>query len=52
MRVVFVEPPKEFWFVMGEYLPPPTAAIQLAAYLEARRPRARERSIRARRVRR
>ena len=38
MRVVFVEPPKEFWFVMGEYLPPPTAAIQLAAYLEARRP--------------
>jgi len=38
LRVVFVEPPKEFWFVMGEYLPPPTAAIQLAAYLEAERP--------------
>ena len=38
MKVVFVEPPKEFWFVMGEYLPPPTAAIQLAAYLEAERP--------------
>lgn len=38
MRVVFIEPPKEFWFVMGEYLPPPTAAIQLAAYLEAKRP--------------
>jgi len=39
LRVVFVEPPKEFWFVMGEYLPPPTAALQLAAYLEAERPR-------------
>ena len=38
MRFVFVEPPKEFWFVMGEYLPPPMAAIQLAAYLEAERP--------------
>lgn len=38
MRVVFVEPPKEFWFVMGEYLPPPTAALQLAAYLEAEHP--------------
>ena len=38
MRVIFVEPPKEFWFVMGEYLPPPTAVIQLAAYLEDRRP--------------
>ena len=38
MRVVFIEPPKEFWFVMGEYLPPPMAAIQLAAYLEAKRP--------------
>ena len=38
MKVVFVEPPKDFWFVMGEYLPPPTAAIQLAAFLELRRP--------------
>lgn len=37
MRVVFVEPPKEFWFVMGEYLPPPTASLQLAAYLEVKR---------------
>ena len=35
---MFVEPPKEFWFVMGEYLPPPTACIQLAAYLEVRHP--------------
>ncbi len=38
MRVVFVEPPKTYWFVMGEYLPPPTAALQLAAYLERERP--------------
>ncbi|MBL7168963.1 hypothetical protein ISS40_09825 [Candidatus Bathyarchaeota archaeon] len=38
MKVVFIEPPKEFWFLMGEYLPPPTAAIQLAAFLESRRP--------------
>lgn len=34
MRVLFVEPPKEFWFVMGEYLPPPLGILQLAAYLE------------------
>ena len=38
MKVVFVEPPKEYWFVMGEYLPPPTAAIQLATFLRSRRP--------------
>jgi anaerobic magnesium-protoporphyrin IX monomethyl ester cyclase len=34
MRVLFVEPPKEIWFVMGKYLPPPFGIIQLAAYLE------------------
>jgi len=34
MRVLFVEPPKEFWFVMGEYLPPPLGILQLAAFLE------------------
>jgi anaerobic magnesium-protoporphyrin IX monomethyl ester cyclase len=34
MRILFVEPPREFWFVMGEYLPPPFGIIQLAAYLE------------------
>jgi len=39
LRVAFVEPPKEYWFVMGEYLPPPTANLQLAAYLETKRPR-------------
>jgi anaerobic magnesium-protoporphyrin IX monomethyl ester cyclase len=34
MKVLFVEPPKDVWFVMGEYLPPPFGIIQLAAYLE------------------
>jgi len=38
LKVVFVEPPKEFWFVMGEYLPPPTPLLQLAAYLREKRP--------------
>ncbi len=36
MKVLFVEPPKEYWFVMGEYLPPPLGIIELAAYLESR----------------
>jgi anaerobic magnesium-protoporphyrin IX monomethyl ester cyclase len=31
---MFVEPPKDYWFVMGEYLPPPYGILQLAAYLE------------------
>jgi len=35
-RVLFVEPPKDYWFVMGEYLPPPYGILQLAAYLEDR----------------
>ncbi len=34
LKVMFVEPPKDIWFVMGEYLPPPYGIIQLAAYLE------------------
>ncbi len=34
MKILFVEPPKDFWFVMGEYLPPPLGILQLAAYLE------------------
>ena len=33
-RLLFVEPPKEFWFVMGEYLPPPFGLLQLAGYVE------------------
>lgn len=36
MRVLFVEPPKEFWFVMGEYLPPPLGILQIAAYFESK----------------
>jgi len=34
MKVLFIEPPREFWFVMGEYLPPPFGLVQLAAYFE------------------
>jgi anaerobic magnesium-protoporphyrin IX monomethyl ester cyclase len=34
MKVLFIEPPKEVWFIMGEYLPPPFGIIQLGAYLE------------------
>jgi len=34
MKVLFIEPPREFWFVMGEYMPPPFGIIQLTAYLE------------------
>ncbi len=33
VRVQFVEPPKDYWFVMGEYLPPPYGILQLAAYI-------------------
>jgi anaerobic magnesium-protoporphyrin IX monomethyl ester cyclase len=34
MKVMFIEPPKDMFFVFGEYLPPPFGIIQLAAYLE------------------
>jgi anaerobic magnesium-protoporphyrin IX monomethyl ester cyclase len=34
VKVLFVEPPKDYWFVMGEYLPPPYGILQLAAFLE------------------
>jgi anaerobic magnesium-protoporphyrin IX monomethyl ester cyclase len=34
MKVLFIEPPKDIWFVMGDYLPPPYGIIQLGAYLE------------------
>ncbi|MFQ6086074.1 MAG: B12-binding domain-containing radical SAM protein [Candidatus Bathyarchaeia archaeon] len=34
MRILFVEPPKNCWFVMGEYLPPPYGILQLASFLE------------------
>ncbi len=38
MKILFVEPPKHFWFVMGEYLPPPLGILELAAYVEEKRP--------------
>lgn len=38
LKVLFVEPPKDIWFVMGEYLPPPYGIIQLAAYLQKANP--------------
>jgi anaerobic magnesium-protoporphyrin IX monomethyl ester cyclase len=34
LKVLFIEPPKDFWFVMGEYLPPPLGILELASYLE------------------
>ncbi|MCW4054573.1 MAG: B12-binding domain-containing radical SAM protein [Candidatus Bathyarchaeota archaeon] len=37
-KVLFVEPPKDYWFVMGEYLPPPYGLLQLAGYLETKMP--------------
>lgn len=37
MKVLFVEPPKVLWFVMGEYMPPPLGILQLAAYLESKK---------------
>lgn len=33
-KVLFIEPPKDYWFLMGEYLPPPTPLLALAAYME------------------
>ena len=38
MKILFVEPPKHFWFVMGEYLPPPLGILELAGYLESKVP--------------
>jgi len=37
-HILFVEPPKNFWFVMGEYLPPPSPLLILAAYVERELP--------------
>lgn len=37
-RLLFVEPPKDYWFLMGEYLPPPTILLVLAAYVERELP--------------
>lgn len=38
MKILFLEPPKDFWFVMGEYLPPPLGILELAAYVEKNNP--------------
>jgi anaerobic magnesium-protoporphyrin IX monomethyl ester cyclase len=37
-KILFVEPPRNYWFVMGEYLPPPTTLLILAAYVERELP--------------
>jgi len=36
MNVLFIEPPKDPWFLMGEYKPPPLGILELAAYIEAK----------------
>ena len=38
MKILFVEPPKDYWFVMGEYTPPPLGILQLASFIESRMP--------------
>ncbi|MCJ7712929.1 cobalamin B12-binding domain-containing protein, partial [Candidatus Bathyarchaeota archaeon] len=40
VRIQFIEPPKDYWFVMGEYLPPPYGLLQLAGFLESKMPKA------------
>ena len=37
-KILFIEPPRNYWFVMGEYLPPPTTLLILAAYIEKELP--------------
>jgi anaerobic magnesium-protoporphyrin IX monomethyl ester cyclase len=37
-KLLFVEPPRDYWFVMGEYLPPPTTLLILAAFIERELP--------------
>jgi anaerobic magnesium-protoporphyrin IX monomethyl ester cyclase len=34
LKALFIEPPKDLFFAMGGYLPPPLGIIQIAAYLE------------------
>jgi len=34
VKVLLVEPPKDFWFIMGQYVPPPFGLLCLAAYVE------------------
>ena len=35
VKILFIEPPKTSWFVMGEYVPPPFGILALASYVEA-----------------
>jgi len=37
-KILFIEPPRHYWFVMGEYCPPPTTLLILAAYVERELP--------------
>jgi len=37
-KLLFVEPPKDYWFVMGEYLPPPSSLLILSAYIQRELP--------------
>ena len=37
-KLLFIEPPRNYWFVMGEYLPPPSALLIIAAYVEKELP--------------
>jgi len=37
-KILFVEPPRNYWFIMGEYLPPPTSLLILAAFIERKLP--------------
>jgi anaerobic magnesium-protoporphyrin IX monomethyl ester cyclase len=37
-KLLFIEPPRNFWFVMGEYCPPPTTLLILAAFIERELP--------------
>ena len=37
-KLLFVEPPRIYWFVMGDYLPPPSTLLILAAYVERELP--------------
>ena len=39
MEIALVEPPKDFWFVMGKYISPPFGLLCLAGYLEKNMPK-------------
>jgi len=38
LKIAFVEPPTDFWFIMGEYISPPFGILALAAYVEEHNP--------------